>query len=46
VQDGDERHLLTHIFGKIGAEATFKSFTLTVGWSIDPQRVCFAIVGR
>ena len=45
VQDGNERHMLTHIFGKIGAEATFKSFTLTSGVELTRNECVLQLLG-
>ena len=45
VQDGNERHMLTHIFGKIGAEASFKSFTLTVGGQLTRNECVLQLLG-
>jgi Fe-S cluster assembly protein SufD len=45
VQDGNERHMLTHIFGKIGAEAVFKSFTLTAGGQLTRNECVLQLLG-
>ena len=45
VQDGDDRHMLTHIFGRVGAEATFKSFTLSAGGQLTRNECVLQLVG-
>jgi len=45
VQDGNERHMLTHIFGKIGAEAVFKTFTLTAGGQLTRNECVLQLLG-
>ena len=45
VQDGQERHMLTHIFARIGADATFKSFTLTAGGTMTRNECILELVG-
>ena len=46
VQDGQERHMLTHIFARIGADATFKSFTLTAGGKMTRNECIMELVGN
>lgn len=45
VQDGNEHNSLTHIFGKIGAKSTFKSFTLSVGGNLTRNECILDLVG-
>ena len=45
VQDCQEHHMLTHIFARIGADATFKSFTLTAGGKMTRNECILEIVG-
>ena len=45
VQDGQEHHMLTHIFARIGADATFKSFTLTAGGKMTRNECILELVG-
>ncbi|MCH1533089.1 MAG: Fe-S cluster assembly protein SufD [Planktomarina temperata] len=45
VQDGNERHMLTHIFARIGAKASFKSFTLTAGGQLTRNECVLQLLG-
>jgi Fe-S cluster assembly protein SufD len=45
VQDDKERHMLTHIFARIGADAIFKSFTLTAGGKMTRNECILELVG-
>jgi len=45
VQDGKESHMLTHIFASIGADAKFKSFTLTTDGKMTRNECILDLVG-
>ena len=45
VQDGQQQNSLTHIFGRLGANSTFKSFTLSMGGSVIRNECILELVG-
>ena len=45
VQDGQQHNSLTHIFGRLGPNSTFKSFTLSVGGTITRNECILELVG-
>jgi Fe-S cluster assembly protein SufD len=45
VQDGQQQNSLTHIFGRLGANSTFKSFTLSMGGSVIRNECILDLVG-
>ena len=45
VQDDHEHHTITHIFARVGADSTFKSFTLTSGGQMTRNECILELVG-
>ena len=45
LQNGHEHNALTHIFGRIGTNSTFKSFTLTSGGRLTRNECILDLVG-
>ena len=45
VQDDHESHTLTHIFARIGAYSTFKSFTMTSGGKMTRNECILELIG-
>jgi Fe-S cluster assembly protein SufD len=45
VQDDHESHTLTHIFARIGADSTFKSFTMTSGGKMTRNECILELIG-
>ena len=45
VQDDHEIHALTHIFARIGADSTFKSFTMTSGGKMTRNECILELIG-
>jgi len=45
VQDGQQHNSLTHIFGRLGPNSTFKSFTLSVGGTVTRNECILELLG-